>query len=216
MTIKEIERTKRKLRYLGTKLDEKIYIGLKITFTTIIFIALIFIKYGYIISPIITILFYILYEYFTLDIPLEKRKYKLEKDSLEFFPILLISLKGGRNIKNAISISTNIIDNSISKEFKIVLDNVEIGRSLDDSLNEMLKRIPSDIISNMIISIIETNRLGNNLNDNINNQLEYLKKIENNKILNSYRIIPLKISILSIITVLLLILSLFVFNNIIK
>ena len=120
----------------------------------------------------------------------------------------MLSIKGGRNIKKSLMYSTDIVDNTLSSVFKRVLFDEKVGKSFDESLIELKKRIPSDVVVNIISSIIEANRMGNNINDSVNDQLSYLNDRKNKRILNAYRIIPLKMAITSVVFVFLVILLL--------
>ena len=109
-----------------------------------------------------------------------------------------------RNIKKALEVSTDIVKNSLSKEFVKVLNDVIVGKSLDESLTLMVNRIPSDILTNIIISIIESERLGNNLSEGINLQLDYIRVEKRKKDLYRYKVVPLKLVFLMIIFILII------------
>ena len=195
-----------KINLLGIRLKPSVFITFRLISSIILFILLFLVfKYGYIIAPIISILYYLLFEYVLLDCNLKKRCYVLESDALEFFPIFLIALKSGRNIKKALEVSTDIVKNSLSKEFVKVLNDVVVGKSLDESLTLMVNRIPSDILTNIIISIIESERLGNNLSEGINLQLDYIRVEKRKKDLYKYKVVPLKLVFLMIVFILILI-----------
>ena len=172
--------------------------------TAIVFILLLVSsKYGYFIAPIVSIILYILFEYICLDKTIIERMELLEKDALEFFPIFNIVFKNGKSIKNAIEKTIEIVDNSLSEEFKLVLDNVNLGKSLDESLLNMSKRIPSIMVNNVITDLTESNRLGNNINESINLQLDLINEKRKKDYLTDLRIIPFRITIMFIIFVLL-------------
>ncbi len=207
------KRIKNKIDKLGYSINPLIFIYMRLISSLLLFIVLLFfVSYGYIISPIVTVLYYILVENIILDGSIKIRKNEIESDSVEFMPIFLLSLKSGRNIKKALYYTTEVVDNSLSSEFKRVLHDSKIGKSFDEALIQMKERIPSDLVNNMIVSIIEANRLGNNINDSINTQLSYIEEKKKRKILNTYRAIPIKIAIVSVIFVF-LVLLLLVFNT---
>lgn len=195
-------RVEQKINYLSYNINPFVFIYMRLISSLILFLVLLFCcKYGYIIAPVITIIYYILIEYFVLDKPIKIRSKILENDSLEFFPILLLALKGGRNIRKSLVYTTYVVKNDLSLEFEKVLYDEKIGKSLDEALMRLRTRIPSELVVNMVISIIEANRLGNNINDSINKQLSYVEERKNHKILNSYKIIPLKMALLSLLFV---------------
>lgn len=195
-------RIEQKINYLSYDINPLIFIYMRLISSLVLFFVLLFCcKYGYLVAPIITIIYYILIEYFVLDKPIKIRIKILENDSLEFFPILLLSLKGGRNIRKSLMYTTSIVKNDLSLEFQKVLYDEKIGKSLDEALMKLRTRIPSELVVNMIISIIEANRLGNNINDSINKQLSYIEERKNHKMMNSYKIVPLKMALLSLLFV---------------
>ena len=142
-------------------------------------------------------MYYFGIEYIVLNCTIKLRKSELEYDALEFFPIFLLALNGERNIKKALILSCNAVDNNLSSEFKRVLYDEMIGKSLDESLILLKSRIPSLFITNIIVSIIEANRMGNSISDSVKIQLKYIEDKKNKRILSYYKSIPLKMAIIS-------------------
>ena len=171
-------------------------------------IKIFLLNYGYIIAPLITVLYYIFIEIVVLDSGLKKRVEEIENDALEFMPIFLLSLKNGRNIKKSLQYTTEIVDNTLSSEFAKALYDEKVGKSLDEALIKMKTRIPSDLVVNMIVSIIEANRLGNSISDSINTQLSYIDNKRKTRIISSYKIVPLKMAFISVVFVFLVLLLL--------
>ena len=202
-------RIKDKLNKLGYNINPLIFIYMRLVSSLLLFIVLLFlVDYGYVVAPIVTVLYYILIEVVVLDFSIKVRVKEIEYDALEFMPIFLLSLKSGRNVKKSLIYTTDIVDNTLANEFKKVLYDEKIGKSLDEALMNLKLRIPSDLVVNMIVSIVEANRLGNNINDSINNQLSYIEDKKKKGILNSYKVVPLKMAIASVIFVFLVILLL--------
>ncbi len=165
----------------------------------IFFVLLYFLDFGYLIAPLSTFIFYNLFFPVVIDRKIEKRRKILEKDSLYFFEILALSLEAGRNITSAIEVTTDNIDSLLSTEFKKVLKDIKYGKNLDEALNDLKYRIPSDTINNIILNIRESNIFGNNVVDTVYSQIDYIrekrvkeKKAEINKI-------PIRISVVSVI-----------------
>lgn len=202
-------RIKDKLNKLGYNINPLIFIYMRLISSLLLFIVLLFlVDYGYVVAPIVTVLYYVFIEVVVLDFSIKVRVKEIEYDALEFMPIFLLSLKSGRNVKKSLVYTTDIVDNTLSNEFKKVLYDEKIGKSLDEALMNLKSRIPSDLVVNMIVSIVEANRLGNNINDSINNQLSYIEDKKKKGILNSYKVVPLKMAIASVIFVFLVILLL--------
>lgn len=207
-------RIKNKITLLGFKMDYKLFIYMRLISCLLLFLFLfLFVDYGYLVAPLATIIYYAFAEYVILNLAIHRRSYTLEMDALDFFPIFLLALKSGRNIKNAIITSTNIIENDLSKEFKRVLRNIEIGKSLDESLSLLKTRIPSQIINNIIVSIMEANRLGNSLNNSIQTQLSYIKERQKKERIIKHRNVSFKLALVSVIFVFVIIILLMVFNH---
>ena len=76
---------------------------------------------------------------------------------------------------------------------------MNFGKSLNDALNDLRKRIPSDNINNIILNIKETNIFGNNIISALYNQIEYIR--ERKLLEEKARIskMPVKISVISVL-----------------
>ena len=142
---------------------------------------------------------YNLYFKFTLDSKIEKREKVLENDSLYFFEILVLSLEAGRNIKTAIEVTANSIDSALSREFKKAINDVNFGKDLDEALEELKYHIPSDTINNIILNIRQANKFGNNIIQTVYSQIDYIREkrlLETKAFISK---IPVKISIVSVV-----------------
>lgn len=196
---KHIDKLKIKIKLLGINYDPTILIALHLLISIVLFIGLLFLKNGYIIAPIITIIFYFSSEYFFLDYRIQKRSLNLQKDALEYIPIFLLSLENGRNIKKSLTNSTEIVNNNLSKEFGKVLNDIEAGHSLNEALEELEQRIPSNNINNIILNIKEANKLGNSISESVNLQLDLIKENLKTKEIKRLKKVPLLLSITFII-----------------
>lgn len=207
------KKIEKKINLANLKVKPMAFIYIRLIVTVLVFlVVLLSNKYGYIMAPIIAISLYLLFEYICLDRVIIERMELLEKNALEFFPIFNIVFKNGNSVKNAIEKTIEIVDNDLSNEFKIVLSNVDLGKSLDESLLEMNKRIPSIMVNNIITDLTESNRLGNNINDSINLQLDLINEKGKKDYLTDLRIIPFRIIIIFITFVMLLLILLIIFS----
>ena len=196
------KRISKKMKYAGMIVNPSIFVYMRLASSLILFIFLLFFSsYGYIVAPIVTIIYYYFIEYVILDIQIGKRKKELEECALDYFPILLLCLKGSNNVKKAISLTNEQVNNSLSKEFERVIRDVKIGKSLDESLTLLKDRIPSTFIINIIVNLIEANRMGNSISDSIKDQLDYIEDKRKKKIIKYHRMMPYKVAIASIIFV---------------
>lgn len=192
-------RISRKLQLMGLHLNYKVFGYMRLVSTIILFIGLLFLSpYGYIVAPICALIYYFLLEYIILDLGIKRRKRLLESQADSFFRTFLLLLKSGRGIKNSLILTTSVLDNELSYEFRKELSNIKNGKTLEEGLSLLTERIPSLIINNIITSIIEASRYGNNVLKSILLQLEYIKEIEEKRVLRSYRVVPYKAALLSL------------------
>lgn len=192
-------RISRKLQLMGLHLNYKVFGYMRLVSTIILFIGLLFLSpYGYIVAPICALIYYFLLEYIILDLGIKRRKRLLESQANSFFRTFLLLLKSGRGIKNSLILTTSVLDNELSYEFRKELGNIKNGKTLEEGLSSLTLRIPSLIINNIITSVIEASRYGNNVLESILLQLEYIKEIEEKRVLRSYRVVPYKTALLSL------------------
>ena len=193
------KRLQRKLDLLGFRINAKTIIYFKFISSIILFLILLFIsKVGYILAPIITIIYYFLVEYLFIDLAIYQRGLRLESDALEFFPVFNLSLKGGRNVKKALTLTTDVVDNELSHEFKKVLNDLRVGKSLEEALLLLENRLPSKQLNNILINIREANRFGNDISDSIEKQLSLINSKYEKKLIKKYKVIPIYLTIISI------------------
>ena len=131
---KNLKMAEEKTTLLGVnnKLDAVDLLNIRLFISVVVFISILyFIDFGYFIAPLVSFLVYQLFFPIVVDTKIEKRRKILEKDSLYFFEILVLSLEAGRNIKNAIEVTTMNIDSELSDEFKKVIKDVNFGKDLD-------------------------------------------------------------------------------------
>lgn len=170
-----------------------------ITTLLIFFITLIISKASYITSPIISLVYYYLFEYIFLDLLIIKRTNKLDREALTFFEILTLSLESGRNLEKAIEITVQNVNSELSEEFKKTLFEVRFGKSLIEALEDTKKRIPSETINNIILNITQTNIFGNSIIDTMYSQIEFLREKQVLSIREQINKLPNKISIISVL-----------------
>ena len=105
---------------------------------------------------------------------------------------------------------------SYDEEFKKTIEEVDYGKSLNEALVDMKKRIPSETIRSVLVNITQSNVQGNSIVESLNSQIEYIR---NKKLLEIKGIInkmPLKISILSVLFIIPIVLLLLLGPLIIK
>lgn len=192
--VKQLGTTKwNAVSFQNTRLVTTIIIALIVLYST---------DLGYVFGPIAGIAWYYLFYYSFLESPVAKRGRKLNKEALDFFEILTLTLESGRNLENSIEIAAANVNSELSNEFKKALVEVKLGKSLMEALEDMKMRIPSETINNIILNITQTEVFGNNILQTMYNQIEFLREKEILEIKGQINKIPNKISIISVLFIL--------------
>ena len=192
----------KKINLLGvnSKVDAIKLLNMRLISSILIFFVLLyFVDFGYLIAPVVTVIYYATFISLVLDPMIKKRSKVLEKDAMYFFEILALSLEAGKNIKMSLEVTTSSIDSELSDEFKRVLKDISYGKNLNDALNDLKLRIPSDAVNNIVLNIREANIFGNNIVDTIYGQIDYIKDKRMMDAKAYISKIPVKISIVSVI-----------------
>lgn len=197
-TLNKID-TKINLLGLNAKFDTETFLCIRVI-TSVFLFVLIFsnFKYGYIVGIFVVILYYYLFEKVLLDNKIKERTRRLDYEAIYFFEVLTLSLQTGRNLSEAILMTTNSIDSELSDEFKEALRETKYGKSLTESLNDIQKYIPSDNINNIILTITQANMYGSSIIDTMYNQVDYLREKRKMEVKSTISKIPTKISIISV------------------
>lgn len=208
---KTLSKIQTKIVMLGNnaKFDAVTFMNIRLLTTLIIFILVIYWgNLSYIYAPFIAVTYYVLFEYLFLESPLKKREKKLDYEALNFFEILTLTLESGRDLESAIEITCFSTKSELSDEFKKTLFEMKFGKSLMEALEDMKKRIPSETVNNIILNIVQTNIFGNSILDTMYNQIEFLRDKQILAIKEKINKIPNKVSIISVIFIVPLILLL--------
>ncbi len=198
-TIKEITR---KINCLGndTKMSASDFLNLRVITTILVFfITLLLFKNGYVYAPFVSIIYYYLFYYLLITAPLKKRIAKLDRQALNFFEILTLTLKSGRNLEQSLRVTCDNVDNEISDEFKKALFEIDFGKSLMEALNDIKKRMPSETVNNIILNITGASQFGNSILETMYNQIDFLREKQILDIKGRINKIPNKVSIISVI-----------------
>ena len=190
-----------KIKLLGTGNKMNVYeliLGRLLSSFVIFILILYTFNYGYILAPIITLLYYILFSRIILDDKLKKRTIKLEGEAMHFFEVLTLSLETGRNLVEAIDVTTANVSGVLSNEFKETVREVSFGKSLNEALSDMQARIPSDTINNIILSLTESNLYGNSIIQNLYNQIDFLREKRKMEVKGRISKVPVLISVISV------------------
>ena len=143
-----------------------------------------------------------------MTMKIKRRGLKLDNEALPFFEILTLTLESGKNLENALEITCFNVESELSEEFKKTLFEIKFGKSLVEALESMKKRIPSESINNIILNITQTDIFGSRIIDTMYNQIEFLRDKRLLEIKGQINKIPNKISIVSVLFILPIILLL--------
>lgn len=198
-TVKKIDK---KINLLGinNKLDTITFLNLRLLSAAGVFFLILYIfSYGYLVAPVITLFYYYMFGKILLDDKIKKRTRKLEGDAMHFFEVLTLSLETGRNLEEALNITTNSIDNELSSEFKEAIREVKFGKSLTEALEDMQKNIPSETINNIVLALTQADMFGNSIINTLYNQIDYLREKRKLEVKAEISKVPIKISIISVL-----------------
>jgi len=205
----DIENISKKILMLGnsTKLTVAIFLNYRLFSTVVLTICLLyFSSVNYLLVPIIVVIYYIGFSYIFINRPLSIRRKTIDYEALYFFEVLSVTLESGRNLENALQLTVSNVNSSLSSEFKNVLEEIKLGKSMMEALEDMKRRIPSDTVNNIIMSMMQTSIFGNDIVDTMNTQVDYLREKQMLSIKEQINKIPNKISIISVIFIVPLIL----------
>ena len=216
---KDIQKVDAKMKMLGSfqKLDTYLFLNIRFISSIVVFLLFIFFfQYGYLLAPFLTVIYYYLFTYYFIDAPLKKRIKQLDHDALYFFEILTLTLESGRDLEHSLEVTVENVDTEISREFQQALYEMKFGKSLLESLEDMKKRIPSETVNNIVLNMTQTSLFGNSILDTMYHQIDYLREKQILEIRGEINKIPNKVSMISVVFVvpliLLMILGPFIMN----
>ena len=199
---KMVEKMDTKIKLLGihNKIETMKFLNMRLfTSFVVFFLSLYFFDLGYIVAPLATILYYYLIEKLMIDDKIKARKSKLESESMHFFEVLTLSLETGRNLEEALKVTTNSIECELSEEFNEAIRETKFGKSLKESLEDMQKNIPSESINNIILALTQANMYGSSIIETMYNQVDYLREKRKLEIKAEISKVPIKISVISVL-----------------
>lgn len=199
---KYIQKMGARVKLLGfqSKIDTYQLLFSRLISSVLLFLLCLYsLDYGYIIAPLAVLIYYNLYNDLFLNSKIRKRTIVLEKEAMHFFEVLTLSLETGRNLAEAIDVTTSNVSGVLSDEFKEAIREVSFGKSLSESLYDMQERIPSDTINNVILSLTQSNLYGNSIIDNLYAQIDYLREKRKMEVKGRISKVPVLISVISVL-----------------
>ena len=198
---KSVARIQKKINLLGvsTRLDPYFFLNLRFLGMIVLFaVILVFSRFGYLLAPGLSFLYYKGITYLLLDKRIGLRQKELEREALNFFEILTLSLETGRNLQEALNVTISSCEGKLVDEFREVLREVKYGKSLTEALEDMQESIPSDTINNIILSLTQANLYGSSIIKSLYNQIDYLREKRKLEVKAEISKVPIKISIISV------------------
>ena len=199
---KSLMKLEKKITLLGitNKINVYKYLNYKLLLLLIVFITIIVIsKIGYILAPILVVVLYFGYDYIFLDIKIKKRSNIMEHEAIFFFEVFSLTMHSNTNLKLCLENTCNAIDSDLSTEFKYALKEMKLGKSMTEALENLRTRIPSKTVNNVIFSLIESSIYGHSIIDAINSQVVYITDKRILDIKSQINKMPTKISIISVL-----------------
>ena len=184
---------------LEKKMDSTTFMNLRIITTLLIFIVALVLDLGYILSPILAVVYYIGIYHLVITNKLRLRSSILENEATHFFEVLILSLETGRNLEEALLTTCRNVEGNLSSEFKKALSEVKFGKSLSECLSNMKLSIPSETINNIIISVTQSNTFGSSAVTTLYTQIDYLREKKIMEVKAKISKVPTKISIVSVL-----------------
>ena len=196
--VKEIDK-KIKLLGMSTKIDCYLFLNLRFFGMIVLFlIVLFFNKFGFILAPLLALIYYKGITYVVLDRRIKERQIDLEMEALNLFETLTLSLETGRNLQEALDVTLSSFSGKLASEFKEVMREVKYGKSLTEALNDMQDNIPSDTINNIILSLTQANLYGSSIIESLYGQIDYLREKKRLEVKAIISKVPIKISVISV------------------
>lgn len=191
---------KNKLLGINNKMNVYDMIVVRLITSIMLFIIVLYtVKYGYLLAPLGTVIYYYLFNRTVLEDKINKRTRELENEAMHFFEVLTLSLETGRNLNSAIEVTTNNVSGKLTDEFKEAIREVKFGKSLTEALTDMQMRIPSESINNIVLALTQANLYGNSIIDNLYMQIDYLREKRKMEVKGRISKVPVLISVISVL-----------------
>lgn len=199
---KTIQVIQGKLNQLGNKIncDAERFLNFRLLSSCLVLIVSIFcFDKWYLYAPILTLGYYYILPKLAIDQQLRQRARKLEYEAMLYFEVLTLALESGKNLKQALEITTSSIHSELSVEFQNTLSEIKYGKGMVEALHDLRKRIPSNMIQNVILNMIECYHSGGNFVQNLRRQVEYIRDMKLLRSKEKINRMPIQISVISVI-----------------
>ena len=121
---KEIDNIEASIKMLGERsnMDAITFMNIRYFTTLLVFLFILYVSnFGYILAPLISVVYYYMFHYVLIKIPIKNRIRDLDHQALYFFEILTLTLESGKNLENSLEITVFNVDSELAREFKRAL-----------------------------------------------------------------------------------------------
>ncbi|MBT2390912.1 type II secretion system F family protein [Streptomyces maoxianensis] len=94
----------------------------------------------------------------------------------ELTRVLANATQAGLALRTAISMAVDELDDPAREELRRVADQLTLGRSLDDALNDLVERLPSRELTVLVSTLILSNRAGGTIVSSLRNLTQTLEE----------------------------------------
>lgn len=94
----------------------------------------------------------------------------------ELTRVLANATQAGLALRTAIAMAVEELDDPAREELRRVADQLALGRSLDDALNDLVERLPSRELTVLVSTLILSNRAGGTIVSSLRNLTETLEE----------------------------------------
>lgn len=199
---KTIVKYQKKIDKLGLNntFDANWFLSIRFITSCLLFVFILWLMdFGYVVAPIVVFVYYYLLSYVCIDKRIKRRAKKLESEAITFFDVLKLTLASGKDIVSSLAMTSNNVDGELSLEVKYTLKEIKFGKSLEEALDSLRGRIASDVVSNIILNIKESSIFGTNIIDSLDSQIRFLRDKRIMDIKEVINKIPIKISAISVV-----------------
>lgn len=118
---------------------------------------------------------------FYINFKYKKRIEKFDDQLIDALILMSNSIKSNLNLNQAIGVVVNELQNPCSQEFGLVLSQHKLGLTIDEALEKMMARIPSEDLTMVLNSILILREKGGNISetfDVISTTIRERRKVE--------------------------------------
>jgi tight adherence protein B len=143
--------------------------------TAIMAATLVYVISGIIILSLFVIILVCLLYYAMIDSRIKKRRQKMNEQLADALDMISGSLRTGFSFMKAMEVTANDMGEPISREFKRVIKEVDVGLTMDQALHNLLERMSSDDLELMVTAIVIQRQVGGNLAEILDNISETIR-----------------------------------------